>query len=252
MKFDLSLPEEQEVQYTPAKVKFPGYEQYMQQALSVAEYIKSLDVTEENIKDVKSVLAKARKVTDTLNRRRIDMKAILLQEYQEFETQVKTLAQVVDDADTEIRKKVMQLEESQRDVKKKAVREIWDKRIWQYPHISYLIKDPFDRWLTERMLNKTVTMNAVEENMTAWMERVEKEAESAQSMGEDYLAEYITTLDLVKTIQNVKNREEVKEKARNHKVENTEESCTFIITGAKDITLTEMLLTTNNINYRRI
>lgn len=252
MKFELTPPDEREIQYTPAKVTFPGYRQYLEQATAIAEYIKSLNVTDENTKEVKDILARARKVTDALNRRRIDMRTALLEEYSTFEAQVKTLIGVVDDADAELRDKLRELENQQRLVKKEAIRGIWDKRIWQYPHISYLIREPFDRWFTDRMLNKTMSMKAVEENMTLWMERVEKESESAKSMGDEYLAEYVTTLDLVKAITNVKEREEVKAKVKQQNHDDTEESATFIITGAKDITFTEMLLNKNEINYRRI
>ena len=65
---DLNIIEKQnDVIYEIPKIQFPAYEEYKEKAYAVAEHIYGMDPTEENIKETKATLAKARKLTDRLN-----------------------------------------------------------------------------------------------------------------------------------------------------------------------------------------
>ena len=87
--------------------------------------------------------------------------------------------------------------------------------------------------------------------MAEWMKEVDKSLEVAAGMGHEYLVEYISTGDLIEAIDNVNRRETIAEHIENNKDDfDSEPIETFIVTGEKDIALTEMLLKTNNINYR--
>ena len=227
----------------------------MQQVEKIADYINSIEVTEDNIKDVKKDLAAARKVTKALSDRRIAIKKEILSDYEVFEQQVKDLSAVIDVAEDELREKVNALEEKEREEKLADIEELWGKRINLY-QISELDPNAFDVWFDQRYLNKTMTMKTVETEMVEWLEATEKDIEACKSMDDEVLIEYLGIYDLAKAIQNVNERERLREMITEECDEEeddfeSEPSAIFMVIGAKDIKLTEMILKENNINYRR-
>lgn len=238
-----------DVSFAVAPVSFPAFELYKQQAQEVAEYIGSLEVTEDTVKDVKKELAKCRKVTDELNKRRITIKKQILEEFGDFEAQVKELIFIVDGADSQLRAKVRQMEEAEREEKKAQIRAIWDARVCLY-RINDLC-DAFDRFLTPKHLNKTTSLKNVEKAMIDFLEQTQKDLEVLAAMGPEYEAEYVTCFDLAKTIAAVNDRK-VREETVKVTQEDGDPSATFVVKGAKDIKLAKMLLDENGINYREV
>lgn len=250
MKFEI-LKKEPDVTFQPATVGFPSYEKYKAQAAAVAEYIGSIEVTPDNVKEVKKTLAQARKITDGLNRKRIDIKKEVLKDYTVFEAQVKELSRIVDDADGKVRAMVKQLEEAEREQKKEQLRAIWDKRVAMYEDVSSLLKSPFEAWLRPQHLNKAISLSGAEKDMTEWLEKKSSEIATMRSMGEAYLTGYIRTGDTVSAIREVQETDSIKETIRAAPEESEEQTAVFIIKGAQQITLTELLLKTNSIEYQR-
>lgn len=240
-----------DVSYQIPEIQFPSYMYYREQAIALSEYVRSMEVTPENVKEVKKLLADTRKVTDRLNRKRIDIKKDILREYDTFESQVKDITGIIDEADQELRSKVRELDELERKEKLAAIWEIWQKRIQQYDRIEAYIPSAFEKWLSPVFLNKSVSLKKAEEAMTAWLKDVDKSIEAASAMGEEYLVEYIKIGDLAEAVENVSRNKSIREQINDNQEDiETDPVKVFIVTGEKDITLTEMLLKTNNINYR--
>lgn len=236
-----------DIEYQTGIVKFNNFELYLKQAQEIADYISNTTLTEDNIKSVKKDLADARRVTRELDKIRIKIKKELLKPYDEFERQVKQLNSIINDADSEVRDKVKEMEEKERQIKKAAIKEIFDKRVVMYDVADYL-DDPFDEWLTPQHLNKTVTMTKVERDMTDWLEHIQKDIDTVKAMDDSgmLLVEYIRCLDINDAIMTLKERQEMMKK-----VETTEETATFIIKGKANIKLVEMLLRENGIEFTR-
>lgn len=248
MEFEIWDTSKPDVTFEPATVTFPAFSFYKKQAELIADEIRSTTVTEDNVADVKRLLADARKVSEGLNRRRIDIKKDILQQYDEFEKQVKELASVIDIADSELREKLRILERMERDKKLKDIEDIWGQRAPMY-QIFELAPNAFDMWLDPRMLNKSTSMKAVETDMVEWLEDSEKAIDTLKSMDDEYLVEYLGCFDLAKAISNVNTRNELKARVTNTKDEDTTEKAIFIVYGKKDIKLTETLLQENEIEY---
>ena len=248
MEFEVWDPSKPDVTFKPADVSFPAFEFYRQQAVEIADYIRKIEVTESNVKDVKKELAQARKITDELSKRRIAIKKEILISFDSFEEKVKELGGVISEAEGELRSKVHELEEAEREAKKNQIRDLWDKRAAQY-QITDMIPGAFDRWLIPQYLNKTVSMKNVEKEMVDWLENTEGDIETLRAMGEEYLVEYLGTLDLKQAISEVNRRNEIRESIND--TEDEEETATFIVAGTKDIKMTELLLKENNISYLR-
>ena len=251
---DVMVRDEQtpDVKYQVAKVTFDSFPEYKAKCLLIAEHIRNTEVTEDNLPEVKKELAAARKITDELNSRKVQIKKIILSDYTIFEGEVKELKGIIDEADGELRGKVNALEEQARDRKKEEIRQVFLKRIGQY-QIGTLIPDAFDRWWHEDLANKSKSMKAVEADMVDWLEGTEKDITTLKGMDKEILVEYLDTMDLAASIQTVSARN-----ARRQAVEDVpddtvpgEQVAVFRVYGQKDITLAEMLFTDNNINYRK-
>lgn len=250
MNFEI-IEKQKDVTYEVAKVSFPAYEEYKQKAGEVAEYVRSVVVSPENIKEAKEVLAQSRKLTDRLNRARIDMKKEILRDYMTVEGQIKEITSIVDEADQELRGKVRELDQAERDAKKEQIREIWDARLFNYPDISDMIPDAFYRWLTPKHLNKSTSMKNVEKDMTEWMEQTRKDMRAAEAISKECLAHYITEGNLTEAIESAKLVEAAEKylEERDKEEGPTVAVASFVVTGKKDIELTERLLTENEINF---
>lgn len=251
MEFEIQA-QSSDVVFRPAVVEFVGFEHYKAQAEQIAEYVRGIDVTEENLQAVKKDLAAVRKLTGELDRRRIGIKKEILAGYTDFEKEVKEIIAIIDSADEEIRSKTRELDEQEREAKKQKIHELWNKRAGMY-QISDVFPDAFLLWLTPQHLNKSVSMKSVEADMVDWLEKTEKEINALKSMDDEYMVEYFSCLDMAKAVEAVNARREIADRIAEAADEDEpeEESAIFIITGKKNITLTEMLLKENEIEYRR-
>ena len=240
-----------QITFDTARVEFPGYEDFKAKAVDIADQINGMSADPENIKEAKSTLAEARKITDRLSRARIDIKDQILERYVIFESQVKEISSIIGDAEDALRSKVRELEEAERKLKKQKVLEIWKKRMSGYPDIAEFIPDAFDRWFKPQFTNKTMSMKKIEEDMTDWLQKTDREMTSAQAVSDECLIQYVTCGDLSKAIEGAKLIEEFEEKILAREQEEPTETAMFLIRGSKDITLTEMLLKENEIEFER-
>lgn len=237
---------EGDIQYKPAEILFPKYEEMKKNALDLADRISKVEVTEENIKAVKKDLAQVRKIITELNNRRKVVKAEILRNYNTFEAQIKEIDGIIASAEELIRTQVKVIEEQERARKYDDIREIWDKRIGQYDISTY--GNFFEKWLQPSHLNKTTSMKSIEEDMVKWLETRQKDMEVLTNMGGEYLVEYIECLDMAEAIAAVNRRKVIQNIVEE---DDSQQTAIFVITGDKDIRLTESLLKENNIEYRR-
>lgn len=256
-----------DITYHIADVAFPNYEYYLGQAKQIAEYINNVELTEDSVKEAKTTLAAARKVADGLDRKRIDLKKQLLGNFSEFESQIREIQAVVSSAESDLREKVRELEELQREQKKDKIAEIWDKRFPQYKLAKFAGSyEAFVKWLQPSFLNKNVSMKAVEQSMTDWLEERESDITACEGMGEEYLTEYLSCYHLPTTITTVQERQKrataIKEAMSDAKaaewvdgiddeVDDGAEVGIFMVFGTANIALTERLLTENGIDFHK-
>lgn len=245
-----------EVTYTPARIAFPAMDFYMDQARKLADYISTMTVTEENVKEVKATLANARKVIKRFDDGRIRIKKEILSDYDTFADQIKAITAVIDEADGEVRAQVKELDEKEREAKKSELKFIWGSRCEQYPYfIDTLDPEAFDHWLTPQMLNKNTSLSAASKDMLEWLEKSEKELKVLQGMGDEYVVAYLGCRDMAEAIKEVKEKEEITERINKAQEEEDEYDPpeevqkVFIIEGEKNIKLVELLLESNDIEY---
>lgn len=264
---EIQVIEIPKIEVSQGEVTFTGYTELRAQAIEIAKYLETVDVTEETVKASKKLLAEVNKAVKHLEDERIKVKKTLLEPYNEFETQVKEIVGIVRDADGLVRDQVKELDEKEREKKKAEIVELFEKRT-----TGTRVGDLFtlDDFLKPQHLNKSVSMNKVENEMADWMASVETALAAIDGMehADEIIVEYKTTLDLAGSIKAVNDRyeqlkavEAAKEAEQRAKVEQKEEKFQnyadlsreyhFIIKDEKDAKLTELLLTQNNIKFMK-
>ena len=241
------------VQVKIGEIQFPGYSELKEQAMEVAKIIRQTEVTEETIKEAKKLLAAANKSVRELEDRRIGVKRQMMVPYLDFEDQVKEIVNIVKDADQEIRSKVRELEELERDQKEQDLRDIWEMRMRPYSDdLSFL---DFEDWLEPSYLNKSVSMTKLEDNMANFLNSKHSDFKAIQSLENpiDILNEYTTCLDMAESIRRVNGRIKAKEELNKvyGKPENQpkQKVTIFYIEDETQANFAEMLLKQNNITF---
>jgi hypothetical protein len=246
---------EPDVKYDVAKVEFSNFESYKAQAQQIAEFVSSIVVTEDTVKAAKKMLAQARSIVNELNKSRIQMKKEILGNFPDFETQVKELQTIIDNADGIVRSQVKELEEKERAEKLEQIKAIWEQRAWAYDVAQ--ISGMFDDFMEPAYLNKSCSVSKVEKAMTEYLESKEKDYQVIRGLpnSKEVFEYFIKTKDLTQALADLAIAQQRKEEAS--KILKKEEAQSepvmiFKVTGAKDIKLTKMILKENGIDYSEV
>lgn len=222
------------------------------QAREVADFVSQVEVTEDNIKESKKLIAKVNKASKKLEDERIAVKKELLRPYVEFEKNVKDIVSIIKDADTIVRTQVKELEEIERENKNNTIKDIWDKRVKHYDFNDLISYDDF---ITPQHLNKSTSLKKIEEEMVDFMESTKRDLKAIYSLDNstDILEVYIECKDLSQALEVVRERDEVRERIENVKpIDKVDNTHTIEITGDNTLKLVEMLLKQNEIEYKVI
>lgn len=243
------------VDFVAGEIKFDGYEELLKQAEEIANYLGGIEVTPDNLKENKKILAKVNKSVKELNDRRIAIKKEINKPYDEFAEKIKEIEKVVKSADEVVRFQVRQLEEEEREEKREKLEDIWNKRIGQYEYAK-LFK--FDQFLEARHLNKTSTIKSVEEEMVDFLEKAERDIAllTEYENGKSLINSYLEVRDFATVIaMDKKEKEKLAEQEKVlSKVETVEKQKVYLFTirNEKDAKLAEMLLKDNKIEFEMI
>lgn len=240
---------------TQGSILFPAYERIKQDAKRLAEQIATVEVAEENVKQSKKLLAAVNKEVKNLESERISIKKEMLEPYNEFERQVKDIVSIVKTADETVRQQINQLEEVERDDKKRVLKSLFEKRIKMYDFKTYF---DFNDFLENRHLNKSISINKIENEMVEWLTKIENELKVINTMpyADEIIAEYKDNKDLAISAQIVSNRhreqEAIKEAKKNMSETIITKKIQFTISDEKDAKLVEMFMEQNKIKFEKV
>ncbi|MBJ6141287.1 DUF1351 domain-containing protein [Staphylococcus aureus] len=233
---------------TQGSVVFEEYDELLSQAQNLAEHVKTVEVDEENIKEAKDLMAQMNKRVKSIEDTRKQVKKLLLEPYNSFESQVKTIKSVIDNAVSHIRIQERELVEREREEKKQAIVRIFDKRIQHYDFEKVLGLADF---LKPQHLNKSYSMTKVEKDLVDWLEKSKRDLEVIYQSEdtEDLIIEYQNTQDLSMAFDIVNKRKERKKQVEQAKQQPKNNLHVFIINNDKDAQLAKLLLEQNNIEF---
>lgn len=236
------------------KIEFYQYETLLNQALEVAEKVKSIEVTSENIKESKKIIASVNKAIKELNTRRITIKKEIMKPYDSFAKQIKDIENIVSEADEIVRNQIRNLEEAEREEKRKEIEDIWNKRINQY---EYAKLTTFNDFIENKHLNKTYSMKKVEEDMVQTLEKYEKDIKLLSDMqdSKELINSYLDVKD-VSTVLELKKEKENRIQEQNNILKdqrlNVKKAYYIKINNSKDCKLATLLLKENGIEFEII
>lgn len=250
MTNDVLTLESVNITVIPGFIEFDEFEALKEQALALAGEIEAVDVTEDNIKVSKKMLAAVNGKLKEMDTRRISIKKELMQPYESFEAKVKEIVNIVKAADETVRSQVRELEENERSAKRDLIQSIFDKRI---KHYTFGESFGFDQFLKPNHLNKSTTMKTVETDMVKWLQKIDSDLKVISGLPKSdlILMEYYVTKDVTKALAIVSERQERKEQLAQSKVITNAKSFEYCITIAdeKDFDLVELFMKQKNIKF---
>ena len=241
----------QQIKVTQGSVEFGDYETIKHQAIKLADFIKTVEVNEDNLKESKKMLAAVNKRKKELEDERIRIKKVMLEPYQGFEAQVKDIVAIVDDANDVVRQQVKQLEEIERQQKQDVLQELFEKRKKMYT-LSHLLQ--FEHFFQPKYLNKTTSIETVENEMIDFLEGTEKDMKVMQNLQDtiSYIHAYLKSFDLATAISQVDEEKQRKQQIQAFQGKTKAAALkrfTFTVFNEKDKMLLEMFMQQNQIQY---
>jgi len=211
-----------------------NYEEIKSQLQEQLKKYKGVVYTEEMIAQAKTDKATVRKVKDAINDEKKRIKNLLLADYTvNFEPKCKELMEMLENVYNEIDTQVKAFEEKEKMDKKIKVSNIWINLAGKYAQLV-----DFDVIFQEQWLNKTYTMNKVEEDLKSIVVRTERDFETMdqrvadKEINELVKAFYLEHLDKPETALTLALAEEYAIKERRAKVSS-------FANNTQDVTKTE-------------
>lgn len=237
----------------PGSIQFPVFRQIKESAIKLADHVKKVEVTEENVKESKKLVAAVSKQAKVLNDERIAVKKQMLEPYNEFEQQVKEITEIVKSSEEIVRQQIRQLEEQERAEKEEEIKQLFDKRMKQYDFGGLF---SFKDFLEQKYLNKTFTLTKIEKEMVQWFEQINQGLEAIANLeqADEVLAEYKNYQDLSLAIGVVNERHQ-KQAAAKRAIEEMELApfkVSYVVTNEKDAKLIEMFMQQNKIKFEKV
>lgn len=170
-----------------------NYEELKKELTEKTELYATVVYTDETIKQAKADRAKLNALKTALNSERIRMEREYMTPFNEFKSQVAEIIAIIDKPVKAIDSQIKDFEKREQDEKRAKIIELFDG-IQNKPEWLKIeqLWDP--RWL-----NKSVTFRMIEENILGWLNRIETELATIETLAEGSFeaeAEYKRTLDM--------------------------------------------------------
>lgn len=176
-----------------------------------AEYAAAV-YNDDSIKNAKDDRAKLNKLKDALEGKRSSVRKQMLEPYEIFSSEIKSLTVLIDKAISNIDGQVKDYESRQRKMKEAKIREFYDANIFDLE--KYL---PFERVIKPSYLNVSTSMKSIKEEISAMIQRVSEGIALLNDTDSPYVvdmkAEFLKTYDIGAALA-VKNRLEAAERKR--------------------------------------
>jgi muconolactone delta-isomerase len=246
----------QNIQVVQGSVVFGAYEELKRQATSLAEQIRTVEVSDDNVKLSKKLLSSVNKRVKELEDKRISIKKMMLEPYMNFEGQVKEIVQIVKDADSHVRDQVKELEEQERMAKQNELSALWEMRVQHYTFYDLISIDDF---LKPKHLTKTMSINAVEREMVQFLEQIQSDIHVLYNLdySEEHIDAYLQCFNLGQAMMQVKDKKQrqaqIERNTKTNKLQPTESEIAFLVSvkvyNQKELKLLEMILKDNQFEY---
>ena len=198
----------------PTPITF-NYEELKAYALEKAKEYENVVYTDEQMDIAKEERSKFNKAIKGLNAERIRRKKEYLEPFNDFETKVNEVIQIMDNAVAKIDAQVKEYEENLKAEKRAAIEELFNGMGFQLFVKLDMIFDP--KWL-----NKTVSLKKIEEQLKSELYRIGNDIDTLHNLSEfsfEATEVYKSTLDISKAIAEGKRLSDIAKAKAAHEAE---------------------------------
>ena len=252
---------QEDIKVEVGTIKFDGFPALRLSVERLVEKMKTVEVTEENVKESKQLVARVRKEVDALNDERKRVERFYLSPLDDFKRGIKEVGDLIKEAEESVRSQVRTLDEIERETKYQDVQMLFDLRVKAYD-----LKGMFDfsDFYRREFTNKTYTLSKVESEMVEWLGKIESDLNflSEQPEAAKVLAEYKDTKDVALAIKHIEEQNKYYselEKRMQHVVTvsnpdfvNTKQEFKFTVFGENDASMLREFLGTTGIKFREV
>ena len=170
-----------------------NYAELKKELTEKTELYATVVYTDETIKQAKADRAKLNALKTALNSERIRMEREYMTPFNEFKAQVAEIIGIIDKPVKAIDAQIKDYEKREQDEKRAKIIELFDG----IPNKPEWLK--VEQLWDPRWLNKSVTFRMIEENILGWLNRIETELATIETLAEGSFeaeAEYKRTLDM--------------------------------------------------------
>ena len=182
------------------------YHEFKKNITSVITKLNTItELTEDNKKEVKTVIAEMNKTKERISRYRIDETAKFLEYINPYIEQCKELEKLCTDGMAQIKTKVTELEEAERKQKIETVHKLFDFCLEACPYRNLL---KFEMFFEQSMGNKSTSLTVIENQLKEWIEArtsdfnfIKKNADEAEAIIAIYLQNGLKLTNAIETHQ---------------------------------------------------
>lgn len=210
----------------PAIINMNGVDTLLDEITMLSKSMKELEVTEENLKGAKDLLAKVRKQYGQIDAQRVAIKKQVLEPYNELDVQMKEIKRVLDEGEEHVAKQVRALQEAERLERKEQLEELFNSYHRGFNAPAWLT---FDKFLVNHqpLVNNKATsrlkkINAITSFFEKWNEdyaKVKAEFPLEQDRTAILVSYNSNGLDMSKAVEAYKSMVEEKERLHAQQLE---------------------------------
>lgn len=148
-----------------------------ERVLSITEAYENINVTEEDVPEAKKTVATLRKISKSIDKRRIEVKKEAEKPIKEFEKEVKEINSLLNVPINNITIQVEDYEKRQKEEKINKIKEIYNTYKNEYTTLEKVWSDKWE--------NKTYTMNEIEGEITYYVDQTTRDINTIKNMKSD-------------------------------------------------------------------
>lgn len=253
------LREIQELVVIEGRVDFPDFETIKASAEKLVNELQVMDVTSDNVKESKRLIAQVRKQLREINDERKFVKEVIMEPYNALAVQIKEIEAIVSVGETHVVNQIKTLDGNERQAKRADIENMYDCYIKDYEARHFIT---FDDFIKESMLAKTCKLSKTEEALVKFLNDIDADLEVIEGLehGNEVLVEYKQSLNLTvatRIVQNRKLSEGVAKRQRDEQAkaqgndDNGSKISSFEVYTIEDSEKLEQFLKSNHINYKK-
>lgn len=172
-----------------------NFDELKQEVTKKANDYMNLVYSDDQVKEAKKDRADLRKFNTALNNKRKEVKGQIMAPYTAFESQIKELTGIVDQAIENIDTQIKGYEEAKRNEKLEKVKEVYKEAIGDLDRTV-----PFEKIFQERWLNVSTTLKSIKEEISGIYQKVDADLKLINNGGSLFVfemkEEYLKNFDL--------------------------------------------------------